>query len=136
MSSDEINSLRGEVSEIKELVKSTNHNVVRLLSTIGKQPIANEGGSSSSGGTATVDLGPIEERLDELQTNLLSKTDFDKLVLRVEELNSEKMREAQTTIDRVTSLLEQGLELVRLENTLNDLKSLLEETVLGSPPSE
>ncbi|MCG3217367.1 MAG: hypothetical protein KAR35_00095 [Candidatus Heimdallarchaeota archaeon] len=136
MSSDEINSLRGEVSEIKELVKSTNHNVVRLLSTIGKQPIANEGGSSSSGGTATVDLGPIEERLDELQTNLLSKTDFDKLVLRVEELNSEKMREAQTTIDRVTSLLEQGLELVRLENTLNDLKTLLEETVLGSPPSD
>jgi hypothetical protein len=115
---------------------STNHNIVRLLSTIGKQPIASEGGASASGGTATVDLGPIEERLDELQSNLISKTDFDQLVRRVEELNSEKMREAQTTIDRVTSLLEQGLELVRLENTLNDLKSLLEETVLGSPPSE
>ena len=136
MSSDEISSLRGEVNELRDLIMSINHNVVRLLSTIGKQPVVSEGGSSTSGGGSTVDLGPIEERLDELQTNLISKTDFDQLVLRVEELNSEKMREAQTTIDRVTSLLEQGLELVRLENNLNDLKSLLEETVLGSPPSE
>ncbi len=136
MSTDEIKSLRGDVNDLRDLVMSINHNVVRLLSTIGKQPISNEGGSTSSGGTATVDLGPIEERLDELQTTLISKAEFDQLVSRVEELNSEKMREAQTTIDRVTSLLEQGLELVRLENTLNDLKSLLEETVLGSPSSE
>ena len=110
MTQEDITALRREVNQLRDLVMSINHNIVRILSTIGNQPVSSDAGSSGGGGgsTTTVDLGPIEERLDELQSNMVSRELFDELVNRVEEINSEKMREAQLTIDRVTSLLEQG----------------------------
>ena len=80
--------------------------------------------------TAAVDLGPIEERLDELTKQLVKREEIDMLAARIEELSSERIKEAQETISRVTALFQSGLEMVKLESTLADVKSLLEETVL------
>jgi hypothetical protein len=80
--------------------------------------------------TAAVDLGPIEERLDELTKKLVTREEINRLEARIEELSSERIREAQETIARVTALFQSGLEMVKLESTLADVKSLLEETVL------
>ena len=87
-------------------------------------------GEGSSGPiTANVDLGPIEDRLDELTKKLITREEVERLEKRVEELASERIKEAQETISRVTALFQSGLEMVKLESTLADVKSLLEETV-------
>ncbi|MFV2016770.1 MAG: hypothetical protein ACC656_15165, partial [Candidatus Heimdallarchaeota archaeon] len=66
---------------------------------------------------------------DELTKKLITREEVERLEKRVEELASERIKEAQETISRVTALFQSGLEMVKLESTLADVKSLLEETV-------
>ncbi|MDH5401510.1 MAG: hypothetical protein OEZ01_04410 [Candidatus Heimdallarchaeota archaeon] len=121
-----LGNLVNEVNQIK-------FNVMRIHGEISK--IEGGGGGGGGGGesgviTAAVDLGPVEERLDELTKKLVTREEIDRLEARIEELASERIREAQETISRVTALFQSGLEMVKLESTLADVKSLLEETVL------
>jgi chromosome segregation ATPase len=120
-----VNNLVNEINQIK-------FNVLRIHSELSKI----EGGGGGGGGgsfdgpvTAAVDLGPVEERLDELTKKLVTREEISKIEKRIEELASERIREAQETISRVTALFQSGLEMVKLESTLADVKSLLEETV-------
>lgn len=119
-----LNGLVSEVSQIK-------FNILRITSEISKL----EGGISVGEGgtsgpiTANVDLGPVEDRLDELTKKLVTREEIARLEQRVEQLASERIKEAQETISRVTALFQSGLEMVKLESTLADVKSLLEETV-------
>jgi len=121
-----LNNLVNEINQIK-------FNVLRIHSDLSKI----EGGGGGGGGgsshdgpvTAAVDLGPVEERLDELTKKLVTREEISKIEKRIEELASERIREAQETISRVTALFQSGLEMVKLESTLADVKSLLEETV-------
>ncbi|MHA2404561.1 MAG: hypothetical protein ACXADH_16295 [Candidatus Kariarchaeaceae archaeon] len=120
-----VNTLANEVNQIK-------FNVLRIHSEMSK--IEGGGGGGSSGSfdgtvTAAVDLGPVEERLDDLTKKLVTRDEIDRIEKRIEELASERIREAQETISRVTALFQSGLEMVKLESTLADVKSLLEETV-------
>ncbi|OLS25435.1 MAG: hypothetical protein HeimC2_18910 [Candidatus Heimdallarchaeota archaeon LC_2] len=120
-----LNTLVNEINQIK-------FNLLRVVSDVKKlEGGITIGGTDGNSGpiTANVDLGPIEDRLDELTKKLITKAELEKLEKRVEELASERIREAQETISRVTALFQSGLEMVKLESTLADVKSLLEETV-------
>ena len=132
---DDVNQIKETVDVLKNEINQIKFNVLRIHSEIGK--IEGGGGGGSEGGeaggqmvTAAVDLGPIEERLDELTKQLVTREEIEKLGQRIDQLSSERIREAQETISRVTSLFQSGLEMVKLESTLADVKSLLEETVL------
>ncbi len=129
---DEMSGLRKEIGTMKNELSQINCNVLRLISEIGKiQPgVASELGVESAGGTTAVDLGPIQERLDELASKLITRDEINNLAEKIEMLSSERIKEAQETIARVTTLFQNGLEMVKLEATLSDVKSLLEETVL------
>ncbi len=119
-----VNTLANEVNQIK-------FNVLRIHSEMSKIEGGGGGSSGSFDGTVTaaVDLGPVEERLDEMTKKLVTRDEIDRIEKRIEELASERIREAQETISRVTALFQSGLEMVKLETTLADVKSLLEETV-------
>lgn len=120
-----LNTLVNEINQIK-------FNLLRVVSDVKKlEGGITIGGTDGSSGpiTANVDLGPIEDRLDEMTKKLITKAELEKLEKRVEELASERIKEAQETISRVTALFQSGLEMVKLESTLADVKSLLEETV-------
>ncbi|MHA2170981.1 MAG: hypothetical protein ACXAB7_13900 [Candidatus Kariarchaeaceae archaeon] len=119
-----VNTLANEVNQIK-------FNVLRIHSEMSKIEGGGGGGGGSFDGTVTaaVDLGPVEERLDDLTKKLVTRDEIDRIEKRIEELASERIREAQETISRVTALFQSGLEMVKLESTLADVKSLLEETV-------
>ncbi len=129
---DEINALRKEIAAMKNEISQVNFNVLRLISEMGKiQPgVSSEGGMEMVGAASAIDLGPIQERLDELADKLISREEIEKLAEKIDQLSSERIKEAQETIARVTTLFQNGLEMVKLEATLADVKSLLEETVL------
>jgi predicted nucleic acid-binding Zn-ribbon protein len=130
---DDVKAIKEAVETLKNEVNQIKFNVLRIHSEIGKIEGGGGGGSEDGSGqvvTAAVDLGPIEERLDEMTKKLITRDEIQRLEARVEELASERIREAQETISRVTALFQSGLEMVKLESTLADVKSLLEETVL------
>ena len=131
---DEVSAIREAVDLLKNEVNQIKFNVLRIHSEISKLEGGTGGVSTGEGQviTAAVDLGPIEERLDVLTKQLVTRDEIDRLEKRIEELSSERIREAQETISRVTALFQSGLEMVKLESTLADVKSLLEETVLSS----
>ena len=128
---DEIKNLSSTVSALANEISQIKFGILRLENEIKKM----EGGGGFSGEpgqvvTAAVDLGPIEERLDLITKGLIGKEDIDRIEARLEDLASERIKESQETLSRVTALFQSGLEMVKIESTLQDLKSLLEETVL------
>ncbi|MFB0544537.1 MAG: hypothetical protein ACETVN_02375 [Asgard group archaeon] len=80
--------------------------------------------------TVDVDLGPIEERLEEIAKEAVKKQDFEELRTEIDKLVGGKIKEAEETVKKATSLLERGLELVDLESSLFDVKTYLEEMIL------
>lgn len=80
--------------------------------------------------TVDVDLGPIEERLEEIAKETVKKQDFEELRSEVDKLVGGKVKEAEETVKKATALLERGLELVDLESSLFDVKTYLEEMIL------
>ncbi|MCY3411666.1 MAG: hypothetical protein INQ03_08555 [Candidatus Heimdallarchaeota archaeon] len=123
-----VNNLSNDVNQIK-------FNLLRVVADIKNIETSGGGGSTESSGgvvTAAVDLGPIQERLDEITKMLIGKADILRIEKRLEDLASERIKETQETLSRVTALFQSGLEMVKLEDTLTSLKSLLEETVLSS----
>ena len=130
---DEVKALTSAVSDLSNEVNQIKFNILRIhadIKTISAAgPISSEGGGTI---TAAVDLGPIQERLDEITKLLIGKEDINRIEKRLEGLADERIKETQETLSRVTALFQSGLEMVKLEDTLSNLKSLLEETVLKS----
>ncbi|MEX2721678.1 MAG: hypothetical protein Q6362_009770 [Candidatus Wukongarchaeota archaeon] len=87
-------------------------------------------GVKTSVQTVDVDLSPIEERLEEIAKETVKKQDFEELRSEVDKLVGGKVKEAEETVKKATSLLERGLELVDLESSLFDVKTYLEEMIL------
>ena len=128
---DDIKALTATVNNLVSEVSQIKFNLLRVHADIKNMDVG-AGVSTGEGGaiTAAVDLGPIQERLDDITKMLISKDDISGIEKRLEELASERIRETQETLSRVTALFQSGLEMVKLEDTLTSLKSLLEETVL------
>ncbi len=134
---DEIANLKKEVVGIKNDLNQINFNVLRILSELSNfsgNVSSDSGGSSTDnvvrGVTAAVDLGPIEEKLEELTKSLITKEEIELLASKIDGITQERIREAEETIKRVTSFLQTGLEMVKIESSLADVKALLEETIV------
>ncbi len=129
---DDIKNLTTAVNNLTNEINQIKFSILRIHNEISKiEGLPSSGVEGSNQPlTAAVDLGPIEERLDNLQKGLIDRSDIERIEKRLEELASERLQESKETLSRITSLFQSGLELVNLESTLNDIKSLLEETVL------
>ncbi len=127
---DEIKTLTATINNMANEISQVKFSIMRLQNDISN--FEGGGGSIEPGQvvTAAVDLGPIEERLDLITKGLIGKDDINRLEKRLEDLSSERIKESQETLSRVTALFQSGLEMVKIESTLQDLKSLLEETIL------
>ena len=134
---DDIKSLKDEVDEIKRLVNQVSFNVVRVMGTLekGVAPAVN-GDSEGVVGSVSVDLGPLEDRIERIEQEMSTKSDLTTLNEKVEELVSERIKKADEMQERASNLLDKGMELVELEATLAEIKSLLEERILGDEVEE
>ena len=134
---DDVKSLKDEVDEIKRLVNQVSFNVVRVMGTLekGVAPAVN-GDSEGVVGSVSVDLGPLEDRIERIEQEMSTKSDLTTLNEKVEELVSERIKKADEMQERASNLLDKGMELVELEATLAEIKSLLEERILGDEVEE
>ncbi|MCK4896706.1 MAG: hypothetical protein KAS47_07850 [Candidatus Heimdallarchaeota archaeon] len=135
---DDVKSLKDEIEEIKKVVNKISFNIVRMMGTLDKTGGTSSEGTSSEGsiGSVSVDLGPLEDKIDRIESMMSTKTDLAGLKEQVENVVSEKIKSAENMQERATNLLEKGMELVELEATLAEIKSLLEERILGDELEE
>ncbi|MCG3215663.1 MAG: hypothetical protein KAS63_03035 [Candidatus Heimdallarchaeota archaeon] len=134
---DDVKSLKDEVVELKRLVNQISFNVVRIMGTLekGVAPSTN-GDSDGIIGSVSVDLGPLEDRIERIEKNMSTKDDLLEIKKQVENLVSERVKKAEEMQERSSNLLEKGMELVELEATLVEIKSLLEERILDDEVEE
>lgn len=134
---EDIKSLKETVEELKKSINQIAFNVIRLMGTLEKgiktpgTTVSDEGISSVS-----VDLGPIEERIEKLDKSMVTKEDVEQITVNLKKLSSDKIVKAEAMQERASNLLEKGMELVELEATLAEVKSLLEERILDSKEEE
>lgn len=129
---DDVKNIKEQVEDLQKIVNQIGFNVVRVMGTLEKGVTSTgEGDSGRSLGGVSVDLGPIEDRIEKLENTMGTKADLEELKHLVEELVSDRIRKAEELQERANNLLEKGMELIELEATLAEIKSLLEERILG-----
>jgi hypothetical protein len=129
---DDLKLLKDEVEELKRLINQISFNVVRIMGTLEKGvPAATGEDGESILGSVSVDLGPLEDRIERIEQEMSTKSDLTSLKEQVEGLVSERVKKAEEMQERASNLLDKGMELVELEATLVEIKSLLEERILG-----
>lgn len=134
---EDIKSLKETVEELKKSINQIAFNVIRLMGTLEKG-IKTSGATVSDEGisSVSVDLGPIEERIEKLDKSMVTKEDVEEIAAQLKKLSSDKITKAEAMQERASNLLEKGMELVELEATLAEVKSLLEERILDSNEEE
>lgn len=134
---EDIKSLKETVEELKKSINQIAFNVIRLMGTLEKG-IKTSGATVSDEGisSVSVDLGPIEERIEKLDKSMVTKEDVEEIAAQLKKLSSDKITKAEAMQERASNLLEKGMELVELEATLAEVKSLLEERILDSKEEE
>ena len=110
---EDIKSLKETVEELKKSINQIAFNVIRLMGTLEKgiktsgTTVSDEGISSVS-----VDLGPIEERIEKLDESMVTKEDVEQITVHLKKLSSDKIVKAEAMQERASNLLEKGMELV------------------------
>ena len=134
---DDLKTLKDEVEELKRILNQVSFNVVRIMGTLEKGVVpSSDSDAEGVVGSVSVDLGPIEDRIEKIEEAMGSKQDLANLKEQVENLVSERIKKADEMQERASNLLEKGMELVELEATLAEIKSLLEERILGDEVEE
>lgn len=129
---DDVKNIKEQVEELHKIVNQVSFNLVRIMGTLDKGvPSSGDGSSEGSLGGVSVDLGPIEDKIEKLEATMITKDDFTQLKDQVEQLVSDRIKKAEDLQERANNLLEKGMELIELEATLAEIKSLLEERILG-----
>ena len=129
---DDVKSVKEQVEELQKIVNQISFNVVRIMGTLEKG-VTSSGIDDSEGSLSgvSVDLGPIEDKIEKLEMTMSTKEDLALLKNQVEQLVSDRIKKAEELQERANNLLEKGMELIELEATLAEIKSLLEERILG-----
>lgn len=121
---DKITSLEDKISNIEFLV-------VQMMGGGGPVPSPSASASMSApAGPVSVDLAPINQALERIEEVVASKSDFASLRTDFQQLSSGKVAQAEDVINKVTILLEKGLQMTELETTLLEIKDRLEELII------
>ncbi len=135
---DELKLVKTQVNELKQTLNQVSFNIIRVMGTLDKSVAAptKDGGKTDVKGTVAVDLGPLEERIERIEKSLATKEELTALTGKVDLLASEKLKHAESLQVRATNLLEKGMELVELEGLLMEIKTLLEQRIIGDEGKE
>ena len=135
---DEIKNIKSQLEDLKKHINQMNFNIIRIMGTLEEKAKTGVSAvlSEEALASVSVDLGPIEERIEKLEQQVVTKPDLNELKELVKELASERVKKAEELQERASNLLEKGMELVELEATLAEIKSLLQERILEEEDQE
>lgn len=132
-----------EVKEMKETVAGLEGKIdkmqfflIQIMNKLGESGDATSNGApvGAASGPISVDITPLEERLEQLSKSMVSKADIDLITQALNNLRDERVKEAEDTIDNVTVLLEKGLALTELAASLKEIEAHLQELI--APPKK
>jgi len=132
----EVKEMKAAISELEGKIDKLQFFLVQIMNKI------NEGGDSASSevttgaapGAISVDITPLEERLEQLSKTMVSKADLEPINQALINMRDERLKEAEDTIDNVTVLLEKGLALTELTASLKEIEAHLQELI--APPKK
>lgn len=129
---DDVKNIKEQVEELQRITNQISFNVVRIMGTLEKGVIPSaDGDSEGIVGSVSVDLGPLEDKIEQLGQSISTKEDLIQIKDQIDNLVSDRIQKAEDMQERASNLLDKGMELVELEATLAEIKSLLEERILG-----
>ena len=131
----EIKELKSAVAGLNDKIGKLQFYLVQIMNKINEGEPLSEGGApatSASPSTVSIDITPLEERLDQLARDMVSKADLAPLQEELAKIGNERLKEAEETVDNVTVLLEKGLALTELAASLKEIEAHLQELV--TPP--
>ncbi|MEA2071411.1 MAG: hypothetical protein U9O98_08985 [Asgard group archaeon] len=130
----EVRELKSSVSKLDEKIGQLQFYLIQIMNKLDEEgvPTGEESTAAVSSGNVSVDISPLEDRLEELSKEMITKKDIEPLKEELTKLRSERMKEADETIDKVTVLLEKGLALTELTSSLRAIEAHLQELV--EPP--
>jgi len=134
---DDVKNIKEQVEELQRITNQISFNVVRIMGTLEKGVIPSaDGDSEGIVGSVSVDLGPLEDKIEQLGQSISTKEDLIQIKDQIDNLVSDRIQKAEDMQERASNLLDKGMELVELEATLAEIKSLLEERILGDDAEE
>lgn len=131
----EVKELKTAITELEGKIDKLQFFLIQIMNKIsegGDQDSSGATTGATPGGAVSVDITPLEERLDQLSQIMLSKADLEPITLALNSLHDERVKEAEDTIDNVTVLLEKGLALTELTASLKEIEAHLQELI--TPP--
>jgi len=131
----EVKEMKTAITELEGKIDKLQFFLVQIMNKIGEggdQASSGNTTGAAPGGAISVDITPLEERLDQLSQIMVSKADLEPITLALNSLHDERVKEAEDTIDNVTVLLEKGLALTELTASLKEIEAHLQELI--TPP--
>ncbi len=131
----EVKEMKTAITELEGKIDKLQFFLVQIMNKVseeGDQASSESTTSATPGGSISVDITPLEERLEQLSKTMVSKADLEPITQALNSLHDERVKEAEDTIDNVTVLLEKGLALTELTASLKEIEAHLQELI--APP--
>jgi len=131
----EVKEMKTAITELEGKIDKLQFFLVQIMNKVseeGDQASSESTTSAAPGGSISVDITPLEERLEQLSKTMVSKADLEPITQALNSLHDERVKEAEDTIDNVTVLLEKGLALTELTASLKEIEAHLQELI--APP--
>ena len=128
----EVKELKTAITELEGKIDKLQFFLVQIMNKIGEGGDQDSSGTTSGaspGGAISVDITPLEERLDQLSQAMVTKTDLELITQALNNIRDERVKDAEDTIDNVTVLLEKGLALTELTASLKEIEAHLQELI-------
>lgn len=131
----EVKEMKTAITELEGKIDKLQFFLVQIMNKVseeGDQASSESTTGAAPGGSISVDITPLEERLDQLSKTMVSKADLEPITQALNSMYDERVKEAEDTIDNVTVLLEKGLALTELTASLKEIEAHLQELI--APP--
>jgi hypothetical protein len=125
----EVKELKTAVAALEGKIDKLQFFLIQIMNKLGEEDETSSGATSTSSGSVSVDITPLEERLEQLTRSIISKADLEPITEALNKMHGERLKEAEDTIDNVTVLLEKGLALTELATSLKAIEAHLQELV-------
>lgn len=131
----EVKEMKTAITELEGKIDKLQFFLIQIMNKIGEggdQASSGDTTGAAPGGAISVDITPLEKRLEQLSQAMVSKADLEPIIIALNSIRDERVKEAEDTIDNVTVLLEKGLALTELTASLKEIEAHLQELI--APP--
>ncbi len=132
----EVKEMKAAITELEGKIDKIQFFLIQIMNKLGEGGEATVSSTpvAATSGPVSVDITPLEERLEILSRTLASKADLEPINQALSKIHAERLKEAEDTIDNVTALLEKGLALTEITASLKEIEAHLQELI--APPKK